>query len=64
MFRGLEADVHIGLSEEDQLNNHIADLRAFSATEVQRVCVLGNLFTLQPSFCVSAKGAWEEDGER
>jgi len=35
VFRGLEADVYIGLSEEDQLKTHIADLRAFSATELK-----------------------------
>ena len=39
MFRGLDADVYIGLSEEDQLKTHIADLRAFSATEVKRISV-------------------------
>ena len=34
VFFGLEADIYIGLSEEEQAKKHIADLRAFSATEV------------------------------
>jgi len=35
VFCGLEADIFIGLSEEEQRKKHIADLRAFSATELK-----------------------------
>jgi len=35
VFFGLEADIYIGLSEEEQTKKHIADLRAFSATELK-----------------------------
>ena len=34
----LEADVFIGLSEADQREKHIADLRAFPAAEVRTLC--------------------------
>ena len=51
----LEADVFIGLSEADQREKHIADLRAFPAAEVRTLCkyvvpvrnfILFNIFLL------------------